>query len=34
MIAAIGRIVGAAIVTRNQRGFAGCGVPLVDPWAA
>ncbi len=32
MIAAIGRAAGAAIVTRDRRGFAGCGVPLVNPW--
>ncbi len=34
-IAAIARVRGAtAIATRNTRYFAGCGVPLVDPWQA
>lgn len=32
MIAAIGRARGAAVVTRDARGFAGCGVRVVDPW--
>ncbi len=32
-IAAIARARGAtAIATRNTRDFAGCGVPLIDPW--
>lgn len=34
-IAAIARARGAsAIATRNTRDFAGCGVPLIDPWRA
>jgi predicted nucleic acid-binding protein len=34
MIAATARAYGvAAIVTRNTRDFAGCGVALIDPWA-
>jgi hypothetical protein len=34
-IAAIARSRGAAaIATRNTRDFAGCGVPLIDPWQA
>lgn len=34
-IAAIARARGAtAIATRNLRDFAGCGVPLINPWAA
>jgi predicted nucleic acid-binding protein len=32
-IAAIAKARGAAaIATRNVRDFAGCGVPLIDPW--
>lgn len=32
-IAAIAKARGAsAIATRNTRDFAGCGVPLIDPW--
>ena len=33
MIAAIARARGAAVVTRDAGGFAGCGVGVVDPWA-
>ena len=33
MIAAIAQAHGATIVTRD-RDFAGCGVPVVDPWEA
>lgn len=33
-IAAIGRAQGAAVATRNARDFAGCGIDLIDPWAA
>lgn len=34
MIAAIARVHGAAVVTRDAGGFAGCGLVLVvDPWA-
>src|SRR5689334_8112163 len=31
-IAAIARVHGAAICTRNVEDFAGCGVKLVNPW--
>jgi hypothetical protein len=31
-IAAIARLTGAAIATRNVADFEGCGVKLVDPW--
>jgi predicted nucleic acid-binding protein len=31
-IAAIARLAGAALATRNQADFEGCGVRLVDPW--
>ena len=34
MIAAIAKAEGAAVVTRDLAGFDGCGVTLVDPWAA
>lgn len=33
-IAAIARASGFAIATRNGRDFKGCGVALIDPWAA
>ena len=33
-IAAIARVTGATIATRNIRDFGNCGVDLVDPWAA
>jgi predicted nucleic acid-binding protein len=32
-IAAIARVRGAAIATRDVRAFEGCGVTLIDPWA-
>jgi toxin FitB len=32
-IAAIARLHGAAIATRDLRDFADCGVELIDPWA-
>ena len=32
MIAAIASSRAAAVATRNVADFAGCGVPLVDPW--
>lgn len=32
MIAAIARTAGAAIVTRDEQGFVGCGVPVINPW--
>ena len=34
MIAAIARTIGAAVVTRDEAGFAGCGVPVINPWAS
>lgn len=34
MIAATGRMVGAAIVTRDEKGFASCGVLVINPWTA
>jgi predicted nucleic acid-binding protein len=33
MIAAIARVYGASVATRDG-DFAGCGVPVIDPWAA
>ncbi len=33
MIAAIAKTAGAAIVTRDEMGFAGCGVPIINPWS-
>ena len=33
-IAAIARLVGATLATRNVADFQGCGVTLVDPWKA
>ncbi|HZP86252.1 MAG TPA: type II toxin-antitoxin system VapC family toxin [Burkholderiales bacterium] len=33
-IAAIARLSGATVATRNIGGFRGCGVKLVDPWQA
>jgi predicted nucleic acid-binding protein len=32
MIAAITKVVGANVVTRDSAGFAGCGVPVINPW--
>jgi predicted nucleic acid-binding protein len=32
LIAATARVHGLIIVTRNTRDFAGCGVPLLNPW--
>lgn len=32
MIAAIARVYGAAVVTRNVADFAACGVDVFDPW--
>jgi len=32
MIAAIARVQGAAVVTRDTRGFEDCGLGLIDPW--
>jgi len=34
LIAATARAAGARIATRNVRDFEGCGVEVVDPWAA
>lgn len=35
MIAATARAYGAqAVVTRNLKDFADCGIPLIDPWAS
>jgi toxin FitB len=34
MIAAIARSCGATVVTRDTGGFQGCGLMLIDPWAA
>lgn len=33
-IAAIARVHGATLVTRNKGDFEGCGVVLLDPWQA
>jgi hypothetical protein len=33
-IAAIARLTGAAVATRNVLDFQGCGVKVVDPWGA
>lgn len=32
MIAAIARVTGAAVATRNVRDFDGTGVPVINPW--
>ena len=32
-IAAIARSLGASVATRDTRGFEGCGVDVIDPWA-
>jgi predicted nucleic acid-binding protein len=32
MIAAIARVEGAAVVTRDIGGFDGCGVAVINPW--
>jgi toxin FitB len=32
MIAAIAKTAGATVVTRDETGFAGCGVPVINPW--
>ena len=34
MIAGMARAHSAAVVTRDAGGFAGCGVPVLDPWRA
>ena len=33
-IAAIARACGAAIATRNDKDFAGCGIDVINPWNA
>lgn len=33
-IAAIARLTGATVATRNVSDFEGCGVKVVDPWSA
>lgn len=32
-IAAIARVHGASVATRNTGDFEGCGIPLIDPWS-
>lgn len=32
MIAAIARAHNVSVVTRDDGGFAGCGIPVIDPW--
>lgn len=32
MIAAIAKVHGATVVTRDEGGFAGCGVTVINPW--
>ncbi len=34
MIAAIARAQGASVVTRDTGGFEGCGLVVINPWAA
>jgi toxin FitB len=34
MIAAIARVHGASVVTRDSGGFDGYGVTVIDPWEA
>ena len=34
MIAAIARSVGMAVATRNVADFEGCGIEVINPWAA
>lgn len=34
MIAAIARVAGATMVTRDHRGFEGCGLTVINPWDA
>lgn len=34
MIAAIARVQGAAVATRNTRDFEHCGIRLINPWIA
>ena len=32
MIAAVAKVRGAAVVTRDGTGFAGCGIAVINPW--
>ena len=32
-IAAIARVIGAAVATRDEDGFEGCGIDVINPWA-
>jgi predicted nucleic acid-binding protein len=32
MIAAIAKVAGFTVLTRDEAGFAGCGVPIINPW--
>jgi predicted nucleic acid-binding protein len=32
MVAAIARVHGASVVTRNVADFAGIGLPIINPW--
>lgn len=32
MIAAVARVKGASVVTRDTSGFEECGVPIINPW--
>lgn len=34
MIAAIAKVHGATVVTRDANGFTGCGVSVINPWDA
>jgi tRNA(fMet)-specific endonuclease VapC len=33
LIAASAQLHGLVLVTRNQRDFAGCGIPVLDPFS-
>jgi predicted nucleic acid-binding protein len=33
-IAAIARVHGAALATRDVAGFEGCGIEIINPWAS
>ena len=34
MIAGIAKAHGATVATRDEEGFGGCGVPIINPWPA
>jgi len=34
MIAAVARVHGASLATRNVSDFEGCGIPALNPWQA